>query len=94
MTGGSATNGTLEMRRLGSDLSFSLNGDLLFQTSNPGFSNQALHYGVANQITSGSSGLTSRNKLDNWNFLPVPEPSTALLLGFGLAGLAVRRRSS
>ena len=91
MTGGSATNGTLEMRRLGSDLSFSLNGDLLFQTSNPGFSNQALHYGVANQITSGPSSLTSRNKFDNWNFLPVPEPTTASLLALGLLGLAAAR---
>ena len=92
VTGGSATDSTLEMRRVGSDLSFFLNGGLLFQTSNPAFSNQALHYGVANQVTSGPSVRTSRNKFDNWDFQPVPEPNTALLMMTGLLGLASHRR--
>ena len=29
--------------------------------------------------------------VSHWNFLPVPEPSSALLLAMGLAALAVRR---
>jgi len=64
----------------------------LFQTSNPAFSNQALHSGVANQVPSSSSGQTSLNKSENWNFSTVSEPSTASLFTIGtLLGLTQRR---
>ena len=89
---GSATSGTLEVLRAGSDLSFLLNGGLLFETSNSAFSNQALYYGVANQITSGSSGLTSLDTFDNWNFQVIPEPSTGLLMSMGLVAMSATRR--
>ena len=41
---------------------------------------------------SQSPGVTDGTVTVIFEFIPIPEPSTALLLGFGLAGLGVRRR--
>jgi hypothetical protein len=38
-----------------------------------------------------SDGVFSAS-FDNVTFTPIPEPSTALLIGLGLAGMAARRR--
>jgi len=52
-------------------------------------------YVTRNTNSGGASSITRTGGIDNWSvtFNPIPEPTTAILLGLGLATLASRIRS-
>jgi len=59
--------GTLKMQRINGLYRFYFNGVLLKEEYFDEFEGMDLHYGVMNEITSGSSGWTAKSAFDNWN---------------------------
>ncbi|MCA9249187.1 MAG: PEP-CTERM sorting domain-containing protein [Planctomycetales bacterium] len=93
---GSSTNPelssvTLDLTDLGYTIGYS-RGGIAYTTSLIAFNESPLDLARIDFIgNGGGTGVSSGFFLDNFSVVAVPEPSTALLLGLGLAALGLRR---
>jgi len=61
------SQGNLRIERFNGLYSFYFNDELLWEEYFEELEGTALHYGVMNDITSGSAGWTAKSAFDNWN---------------------------